>query len=78
VLLIAIGPRPVRDVVTVLEAAGVPYELAGDCYRPGDFLTAIRDAAMVALSVERLDIDRLQRTPDAHTAEQAAGKRGAR
>jgi pyruvate/2-oxoglutarate dehydrogenase complex dihydrolipoamide dehydrogenase (E3) component len=30
VLLFAIGPRPVRDPVTVLEAAGVPYELAGD------------------------------------------------
>jgi 2,4-dienoyl-CoA reductase-like NADH-dependent reductase (Old Yellow Enzyme family)/NADPH-dependent 2,4-dienoyl-CoA reductase/sulfur reductase-like enzyme len=55
VLLIAIGPRPVRDVVAVLEAAGVPYELAGDCHRPGDFLTAIRDAALTALAVERLE-----------------------
>ncbi|MGH8664069.1 MAG: FAD-dependent oxidoreductase [Burkholderiales bacterium] len=53
VLLIAIGPRPVRDCIPVLEAAGIPYELAGDCYRPGDFLTAIRDAWMVALAVER-------------------------
>jgi dimethylglycine catabolism A len=52
VLLIAIGPRPVREVVALLEAAGVPYELIGDCYRPGDFLTALRDAWMVALSVE--------------------------
>jgi hypothetical protein len=30
----------------------VPYELAGDCYRPGDFLTALRDAWLVALAVE--------------------------
>jgi len=52
VLLIAIGPAPVRDVVPVLEQAAVPYELVGDCYRPGDFLTALRDASMVALSVE--------------------------
>jgi NADPH-dependent 2,4-dienoyl-CoA reductase/sulfur reductase-like enzyme len=52
VLLIAIGPHPVRDCIPVLEAAGVPYELAGDCYRPGDFLTAIRDAWLVALAVE--------------------------
>jgi len=54
-LLLAIGPQPVRDVVTVLDAARVPYALAGDCAWPGDFLTAIRDAAMVALAVERLD-----------------------
>jgi pyruvate/2-oxoglutarate dehydrogenase complex dihydrolipoamide dehydrogenase (E3) component len=54
VLMIAIGPRPVRDVVELLEAVGVPYELAGDCYRPGDFLTAIRDGAMVAMSVDTL------------------------
>ena len=52
VLLIAIGPRPVRDVVEILDAAGVDYALAGDCYRPGDFLTCIRDAWMIALSVD--------------------------
>jgi len=51
VLMIAIGPRPMRDPVEVLEAVGVPYEFAGDCYRPGDFLTAIRDGWMVALAV---------------------------
>jgi 2,4-dienoyl-CoA reductase-like NADH-dependent reductase (Old Yellow Enzyme family) len=53
VLMIAIGPRPVRDAVEILQAAGVEYELAGDCYRPGDFLTCIRDAWMVALSVDQ-------------------------
>lgn len=54
VLMIAIGPRPVRDAAAVLEEAGVPYEFAGDCYRPGDFLTAIRDGWMVAMSVDTL------------------------
>jgi len=53
VLMIAIGPRPVRDAVEVLAAACVRYELAGDCYRPGDFLAAIRDGWMVAVSVDR-------------------------
>jgi len=54
VLMIAIGPRPVREVVPVLEEAGVPYEYAGDCYRPGDFLSAIRDGWMVAMAVDAL------------------------
>ncbi|RPI47588.1 MAG: hypothetical protein EHM59_03795 [Betaproteobacteria bacterium] len=53
-LVIAIGPRSVRECAEVLDAAGVPYEFAGDSYRPGDFLAAIRDAWMVALSVETL------------------------
>jgi len=54
VFMIAIGPRSVRDSAEVLEAAGVPYEFVGDSYRPGDFLAAIRDAWMVALSVDSL------------------------
>ncbi|MCC6531253.1 MAG: FAD-dependent oxidoreductase [Burkholderiales bacterium] len=56
VLLIAIGPRPVHDALPILEAAGVAYELAGDCYRPGDFLAALRDAWMVALAVDTLPL----------------------
>ena len=35
----------------VIEAAGIPYVLVGDCNQPGDFLTAIRDASMAALAV---------------------------
>ena len=35
----------------LMDAAGVPYEFAGDCYRPGDFLAAIRDGWMVAMAV---------------------------
>jgi NADPH-dependent 2,4-dienoyl-CoA reductase/sulfur reductase-like enzyme len=52
-LLFATGPQPVRDATGLLEAAGVEYALAGDCYRPGDFLSCIRDAWMVALSIEQ-------------------------
>lgn len=51
-LVIAIGPVPNRDVVPAIEEAGVEYALAGDAYRPGDFLTCVRDAWMLALSVD--------------------------
>jgi hypothetical protein len=51
-LIFATGPAPVRDVVPLLEEAGVDFELAGDCYRPGDFLSCLRDGWLAALSVE--------------------------
>jgi len=51
VVIAAIGPEPNRDVLPAIEAAGVPYVLVGDCNRPGDFLTAIRDASMAALAI---------------------------
>ena len=51
-LIIATGPAPELSAVAVVEAAGVPYALAGDCSQPGDFLSCIRDAWMVALSVD--------------------------
>jgi 2,4-dienoyl-CoA reductase-like NADH-dependent reductase (Old Yellow Enzyme family)/thioredoxin reductase len=51
-LIFATGPAPVRDVVALLEEAGVDYELAGDCYRPGDFLSCLRDGWLAALSVD--------------------------
>jgi len=51
-LIVATGPEPDRDAEAVVAAAGVEYALAGDCYRPGDFLSCLRDAWMVALSVE--------------------------
>lgn len=51
-LITAVGPEPNRDVVPVLEQANVPYVLVGDCNQPGDFLTGIREAWMVALSIE--------------------------
>jgi len=51
-LIFATGPAPVRDVVSLLEQTCVDYELAGDCYRPGDFLSCLRDGSLAALSVE--------------------------
>jgi 2,4-dienoyl-CoA reductase-like NADH-dependent reductase (Old Yellow Enzyme family)/thioredoxin reductase len=51
-LIIATGPAPELGAVAAIEAAGVPYALAGDCNQPGDFLTCIRDAWLVALSVD--------------------------
>ena len=51
-LIVATGPEPDRDVVPLIEEAGVEYALAGDCARAGDFLSCLRDAWMVALSVE--------------------------
>jgi len=51
-LVIATGPVANREPVAMLEAAGCEYVLAGDCWRPGDFLSCLRDAWMVALSVD--------------------------
>jgi len=67
-LIVATGPEPDRDVVPAVEAAGAEYALAGDCYRPGDFLSCLRDAWMVALSVEH----RFARRPSAGAPMQAA------
>lgn len=50
-LVLALGVQPNRDSVPVLEEATVPYILVGDCNRPGDFRTAIRDASLTALSI---------------------------
>jgi pyruvate/2-oxoglutarate dehydrogenase complex dihydrolipoamide dehydrogenase (E3) component len=52
-IVLAIGPRPLRDVSRLADAAGVPWVMAGDCNNiPGDFLTAIRDASMIAWAAE--------------------------
>lgn len=51
-LMIAIGPLPNREVVGMVEETGVPYELVGDCYRPGDFMSCVRDGWMVGLGVD--------------------------
>jgi NADPH-dependent 2,4-dienoyl-CoA reductase/sulfur reductase-like enzyme len=53
VIVLAIGPRPLRDATRLAEQAGVPWVMAGDCNNiPGDFLTAIRDASMIAWAAE--------------------------
>jgi 2,4-dienoyl-CoA reductase-like NADH-dependent reductase (Old Yellow Enzyme family)/thioredoxin reductase len=51
-LIVAIGPVPDRDAVALCEAAGVPYAVIGDAWKPGDFLSCLRDASMTALSVD--------------------------
>jgi pyruvate/2-oxoglutarate dehydrogenase complex dihydrolipoamide dehydrogenase (E3) component len=52
-IVLAIGARPVRDVCQLADEAGVPWVMAGDCNNvPGDFLTAIRDASMIAWAAE--------------------------
>jgi pyruvate/2-oxoglutarate dehydrogenase complex dihydrolipoamide dehydrogenase (E3) component len=54
IIVLAIGARPLRDVQQLADAAGVPWVMAGDCNNiPGDFLTAIRDASMVAWAAEQ-------------------------
>jgi NADPH-dependent 2,4-dienoyl-CoA reductase/sulfur reductase-like enzyme len=53
IIVLAIGARPLRDVAQLADAAGVPWVMAGDCNNvPGDFLTAIRDASMIAWAAE--------------------------
>ena len=51
-LVIATGPAPELGVLAALDTAGVDYALAGDCNQPGDFLSCLRDAWMVALSID--------------------------
>ena len=52
-IVLAVGARPVRDVAKLADEAGVPWVMVGDCNNvPGDFLTAIRDASMIAWAAE--------------------------
>jgi 2,4-dienoyl-CoA reductase-like NADH-dependent reductase (Old Yellow Enzyme family)/thioredoxin reductase len=52
-IVLAIGARPLREVSGLADEAGVPWVMAGDCNNaPGDFLTAIRDASMIAWAAE--------------------------
>ena len=51
-LIFATGPRSNLGVLDAVEATNVPYARIGDSNTPGDFLAAIRDAWMVAFSVD--------------------------
>ena len=69
-LVHAIGPAPDEEGARVCEAAGVPYVVVGDAYKPGDFLSCLRDAWMAALSVDhrfrsRSPFDKLRANGDA-------------
>jgi dimethylglycine catabolism A len=52
-LIVAIGPASDADGARLCTEAGVPFAVVGDAYRPGDFLSCLRDAWMVALSVDQ-------------------------
>jgi NADH dehydrogenase FAD-containing subunit len=53
VIVLAVGARPPREVSQLADEAGVPWVMVGDCNNvPGDFLTAIRDASMIAWAAE--------------------------
>ncbi len=51
-LIVAIGPAPDTEGARLCEDADVPFAVVGDANRPGDFLSCLRDAWMVALSVD--------------------------
>jgi len=52
-IVLAVGARPQREVSKLADEAGVPWVMVGDCNNvPGDFLTAIRDASMIAWAAE--------------------------
>jgi NADH:flavin oxidoreductases, Old Yellow Enzyme family len=50
-LVLATGPRPNLDILDVVKATHVPYTCIGDCNKPGDFLSVLRDASMIGLRV---------------------------
>ena len=41
-----------REAIARLLGGESDFELAGDCYRPGDFLSCLRDGWLAAQSVE--------------------------
>ena len=52
-LIFANGPKSNLDILQAVQSTGVSYECIGDCSKPGDFLTAIRDGWMVALRLDQ-------------------------
>jgi pyruvate/2-oxoglutarate dehydrogenase complex dihydrolipoamide dehydrogenase (E3) component len=59
-LIVAVGPASDGEAGRACDAAGVPYVVIGDAYKPGDFLSCLRDAWMTALSIDR----RFRNRPD--------------
>jgi hypothetical protein len=51
-LIVAIGPASDQHAARECEEAGVPYAVVGDAYKPGDFMSCLRDAWLTALSVD--------------------------
>jgi len=52
VLVFATGPASQLGAVAAVEEVGVPYTRIGDSQAPGDFLAAVRDGWMAALSLD--------------------------
>ena len=50
-VVVAIGSVPNRSVVPMLDELGLAYVLVGDCNRPGDFLSTLREAALTAIAL---------------------------
>ncbi|WP_337997552.1 FAD-dependent oxidoreductase [Oleispirillum naphthae] len=53
-VILAVGSQPNRDSLQAVEDSGIPYVLVGDCNKPGDYRTAVRDASMTALSINHM------------------------
>jgi len=60
-LVFATGPKSDDSAMAAVRASGVDYARVGDCNAPGDFMAAVRDAWMVALSVDERARRGLQR-----------------
>ncbi len=73
-LIFATGPRPSLDVLRIVEASGVPYARVGDCNVPGDFMSGLRDAWMVALGIDSQPSRSLAGAPQADDANRLAGE----
>jgi len=56
-LLLALGAQSNQSAMDVVVKSGAPFVTVGDCHRPGDFMTCIRDAWMVGLSIDHYPID---------------------
>jgi 2,4-dienoyl-CoA reductase-like NADH-dependent reductase (Old Yellow Enzyme family)/thioredoxin reductase len=61
-LITAIGPAPDQEAASACAKAGVTFALVGDASKPGDFLSCLRDAWMVALSVDHRFRNELKET----------------
>ncbi|MEJ8838170.1 NAD(P)/FAD-dependent oxidoreductase [Ramlibacter sp. AN1133] len=68
VLVFATGPAPQLGALAAVEAAGVPHTRIGDSQAPGDFLAAVRDGWMTALSLDAERDLRSRSQPAPHNA----------
>ena len=67
-LIIATGPAADEEGVRACIEAGVEHVRIGDAYNPGDFLSCLRDAMMVALSIDHRFRSHSEPVPSEHDA----------